>query len=271
MGVRLLEGRLFDARDTAGQPPVVVVNRALARRAFPRGSAIGETVYLDWHKAEPWTVVGVVDDMRQEALSRAPEPQVFIDIRQWPDVPPGFSVLQYFVVRAVNGSPATLLPAIRDVVRAIEPAAAIYHVAPMDRIVANSIARPRMHTVLLGLFAGLAAVLAAVGIYGVTAYAVAQRRREIGLRLALGARRSQILVLVLRQSVTLIGVGLVAGLGLALATTRVLTALLYDVRPLDVATFAIVSIGFATVAIVASIVPARRAMNVNPMVTLRDE
>jgi ABC-type antimicrobial peptide transport system permease subunit len=128
-----------------------------------------------------------------------------------------------------------------------------------------------MHTVLLGLFAGLAAVLAAVGIYGVTAYAVAQRRREIGLRLALGARRSQILVLVLRQSVTLIGVGLVAGLGLALATTRVLTALLYDVRPLDVATFAIVSIGFATVAIVASIVPARRAMNVNPMVTLRDE
>jgi putative ABC transport system permease protein len=163
------------------------------------------------------------------------------------------------------------VPAINAVRRDLEPRSAITSLAPLTRIVSNSIAAPRFYAALVGTFAGLALVLAAIGIYGLLAYSVAQRAREIGVRMALGAQRRGILALVLGQGAVLAGIGMVVGLAGAFAVTRYLSSLLFGITPLDPATFVAVALVFAGVALLASYMPARRATGVDPLVALRSE
>jgi putative ABC transport system permease protein len=211
-----------------------------------------------------------VQDVRQAGLDKEPRPQVFLDMRQWsgPGVPI-FPIGPYFSVRTTQAAAA--IAAIRQIAQQQEPGSALDNVATMDQIVSNAMTVPRMYAVLLGIFAGVAMTLAAAGIYGVIAYSVTQRTREIGIRMALGARRGQVLSMVLRQGLALIAIGLALGLGGAAAGTRYLEGLLFGLTPLDPPTFAYVAAAFALVALLASYVPARRATLVDPLVALRCE
>ena len=269
MAIRVLNGRAFAARDDAGAPHVVVINEKLARREFGGRNPVGTTVYLG-RSSIPWEIIGVVQDVRQQGLAQEPRAQLFIDMRQWslPTVPI-FPIGPYFGVRTTQT--ASTIAAIRQIVQQLEPGAALDNVATMDQIVSNAMTVPRMYAVLLGMFAGIAMTLAAAGIYGVIAYSVTQRTREIGIRMALGARRGQVLAMVLRQGLAPIVIGLALGLGGAAAGTRYLEGLLFGLTPLDPPTFAYVAIAFALVALLASYVPARRATRVDPLVALRCE
>ena len=175
-----------------------------------------------------------------------------------------------FVVRT-DRDPASLMPAVRSLVNRVDAAAGIDAMLPMDQLVASSLTRQRFYAILLGLFATIAAVLGAIGIYGVLAYAVGQRTQEIGIRMALGAQRGAVLGLVLGRGVVLIASGIALGLAGALGLTRYLSGMLYDLTPLDPATYAAVAIAFAFVALIASYLPARRATRVDPVVALRHE
>jgi putative ABC transport system permease protein len=269
MGVRLAEGRWFNDQDAAGRAKVLLVNQALARRFFPGKSPVNTMVSLN---GEPWQIVGVVGDVRQGSLDEEAEPQWFIDFRQLPANVPFIPIEGgvFFAVRTDN-EPLAAVTSIRAVAGQLEPHAALDNVFAMEHLVASSLARPRFHAILLGLFASVAAGLAAVGIYGVLAYSVSQRTREIGIRMALGAPRRQVLALVLGQSAVLILAGIFTGLAGALFLTRYLTTMLFGLTPLDPATFVGVALAFAALATVASYVPARRATNVDPLVALRNE
>jgi len=178
--------------------------------------------------------------------------------------------VNYFVART-GGEPTALVPTVRDIVRQLAPGTTVDLVAPMEQLVSNSISRPRLYAVLLGIFAAVATVLAAVGMYGVMAYAVAQRTREIGIRIALGAERADVMRLVVRKGLVLTGVGLAIGLVAATVATRYLESFLFGLTPLDPSTFVGVSLIFALIAMLASYIPARRATNVDPLVALRYE
>jgi len=274
--VPTLSGRSLTAEDGAAQFPVVVINDAMARRDFRGVSPIGETILLGPtdHRIA-MQIVGVVGDIRQFGLDRPPGSQYFVDMRQVPadpafHMPPLFPVGAYYTVR-VAGKPGALLNNIRGVVRQLDPDAPVDRIATMEQIVANSITRPRMYAVLVSIFSGLAVTLAAIGLYGVMAFSVTQRTREIGIRMALGAQRREVLELVLRQCGALIVIGLGAGLAAAVFATRYLEGLLFGLTPLDPKTFASVAFIFATVALIASYLPARRAMVVDPALTLRSE
>jgi putative ABC transport system permease protein len=251
-----------------------LINETLARRDFAGRNPLGEPILFgpDGHRLT-LEIVGVVSDVRQYGLDRVPNAQAFMDVREVPTdpafrMPPLFPVGVYYMART-SGDPLTVLDHIRTVVRQTDAGAVLDHVATMERIVSNSIARPRMYAVLVAIFSAVAVALAAIGLYGMMAYAVARRTREIGIRMALGAQRRKVLSLVLRQSLVLAAAGLTIGLAAAAGTTRFLQTLLFGVTPLDPLTFAIAAIGFAGVALVASYVPARRAMRVDPLDALR--
>jgi predicted permease len=231
MGIRVTAGRGLSERDGEGQPRVVVINEALARRDFPGENPIGQTVYVG-RRLYPWQVVGVVEDVRQFGLDRPPEPQFFADMRQWPET--GlllFPVGAYYALR-IDGESARVIANVRRIVREVDAEAGLFNVAGMDQLVAATIARPRMYAVLLAIFAGVGVLLAAVGIYGVLACSVAQRTREIGIRVALGAERSAVIALVLRESAVLTSVGIALGVGGAAGLTRYLATMLFGLtRP----------------------------------------
>jgi putative ABC transport system permease protein len=269
MGVRVIAGRGFGENDGSGRPRVLLINQALARRDFLGESPVGQTAYVGSDR-NPWQIVGIVDDVRQFGLDQVPGPQVFVDFRQWAGTNPLFDVPQYFAIRTAR-TPTSIVSDLRGKVRQIDTDASLFNVATMEQLLANSMARPRMYAVLLGLFAGVAVIMAAVGIYGVMAYTVTQRTREIGIRMALGARRAEVMGLVLRQSVVLTAIGILLGLAGAAAVTRYLKGMLFGVTPLDPTTFVAVSLMFGLVATLASYVPARRATKVDPLVALRYE
>ena len=276
MGVRLVSGRGLREAATAGQPGGVLINETLARRDFAETNPLGEPILLgpDGHRLT-LQIVGVVSDVRQFGLDREPNAQAFMDVRQVPTdpvfrMPPLFPVGVYYTARTA-GDPLAILENIRTVVRQLDAGAVLDHVATMEQIVSNSIARPRMYAVLVAIFSVVAVALAAIGLYGMMAYAVARRTREIGIRMALGARRREVLSLVLRQSLMLAAAGLSIGLAAAAGTTRYLQSLLFGVTPLSPLTFVTAAIGFAAVALVASYVPARRALRVDPLDALRRE
>jgi putative ABC transport system permease protein len=269
MGIRVVAGRGFGENDRAGQPRVLLINQALARADLFSGPKLGQTVYIGRDPA-PWQIVGIVEDVRQFGLDRDPEPQFFADVRQWSDTGPLFPAGAYYVVRTA-ANPLAIITDLRAIVQQMNGQAALDNVATMEQVVSNSLNRPRLYAVLLGIFAGVAVSLAAAGIYGVMAYSVTQRTREIGIRMALGARRLEVLRLVMRQSAVLTVVGLLVGLGGAIATTRYLESLLFGVTPLDPATFVAVPVMFASVAALASFIPARRATKVDPLLALRCE
>jgi putative ABC transport system permease protein len=269
MGVRLVDGRWFTEQDRPGSAKAVLINRALARRFLPQRNPIGAVVSL---AGEPWEIVGVVEDVRQGPLDTEPNPQWFVDFRQLPAKAPVVLVSGgvFFTVRT-SGDPLPLVSTIRGVIQQIDPRVALDSVYTMDQLVSSSLARPRFYATLLGIFAAVASGLAVVGIYGVLAYAVAQRTREIGIRVALGAQRDDVLGLVLRQAAVLVVIGMGAGLAGAVGMTRYLSGLLFGITPLDAPTYAAVTVTFAAVAMLASYVPARRATKVDPLVALRHE
>jgi putative ABC transport system permease protein len=265
MGVRLVAGRGFTERDDASQPRVMLINQALARSGLLGPNPIGLRVYASG--AEPWEIVGIVDDVRQLGLELEADPQVFFDTRQSPTA----AGAEYFAVRTDAADPASIASSVRAAVRELDPRATVDHVATMEEIVSSSISRRRLYAVLLGVFAGVAVLLAAIGIYGVMAYAVTQRTREIGIRIALGAARADVLGLMLRQSLTLTVVGITLGLGGAAALTRSLEGALFGLTPHDPTTFVAVAVLFGAIATVAAFVPARRATKVDPLIALRTE
>jgi predicted permease len=271
LGARIIAGRGFSDADRAGAPRVMVINESLARQEFAGQSPLGRFVYAG-RDSSPWQIVGVVADIRQFGLDQEPQPQFFADFRQWPETDPVFFTFlgPYYAVRS-NADPAAALPQIRDLARQIRSDAGIYNVATMNQLISNSIVRPRMYATLLGIFAVVAVALAAIGLYSVLTFAVAQRTREIGIRMALGARRAEVLKLVIGQALTLSGMGVIVGLAGSLAATRYLEGMLFGVTPIDVPTFVAVSFLFIVVGLAAAYIPARRATEVDPVIALRAE
>jgi predicted permease len=268
MRIPVLEGRGFDERDVAGAPRRLLINRALARTGFLGQHPIGRRVYME--DATPWEIVGVVGDVRQVGLDQEPGPQVFVDFRQAPGV---MTDRAYFALRMDMGADANggILGSLRETVRALDPRATIDAVATMEQIVSQSVARQRLYAILLALFAAVAVLLASVGVFGIVAYGVSQRTREIGIRMALGAGHQDVLWLVLGQSLWLIGEGLLAGMVGAAGTTRLLRGWLFGLTPLDGTTFFAAAAILAIVATTAAWLPARRAVRVDPLVALRTD
>jgi putative ABC transport system permease protein len=281
MGATLIAGRDFAPTDTASAPPVIVMNRTAAGRYFGSASPVGQTV--DWHVGKTpvqVTVIGVVEDILQRPTDE-PYQEVFVDYRQFIALSQNWGELAQrqnewmigflsFALRTA-GDPAAAIPTVRQIISSIDPNIGIDAILPLDRLVASATARQRFYAVLLGVFAAIAAALAAIGIYGVLAYSVIQRTQEIGVRVALGARQSQVLSLVLRKGLVLTAIGVTLGIAAAAAGSRLLEGLLFGVTPLDATAFAGVAVTFVAVAMLASYVPARRATRVDPMIALRAE
>jgi putative ABC transport system permease protein len=268
MGIRVVAGRGFGATDSARER-VLLINRTLARSGLLGEDPVGAQVYAVG--TEPWEVAGIVEDVRQYGLDQQPGPQIFIDFHQHPSAAAiGSTPAPYFAVRT-NLSLTAMMPTIRAIVHQMNPQATLDNVATIDQLLSNSIIRPRFYAVLLGLFAGIAVMLAVVGIYGIITFSVVQRTREIGVRVALGARPAQVLGLVLRQVMILTVIGIGAGMAGAAAVTRYLSEMLFGLTPLDPMTFVAVPVIFAAAAALAALIPARRATTVDPLTALRVE
>jgi putative ABC transport system permease protein len=259
MGMRIVAGR--GMRQDDGR--VVLMNETLARSGFLGLQALGQQVFVAGHP-DPFDVVGIVRDVRQYGLDQEPDPQVFVDARQ---LPPG-NPSPYFAMR-VDGAPIGYVSSVRDAVRQIDSSAVLDNVATMQQVVSNALSRPRLFAVLAATFGIVGGLLAAIGVFGVTAYAVGQRTRELAIRTALGARPLELLLLVMRQGVGATVVGLILGVIGSVALSRYLQGMLYGITPLDPATFAVASVMFLVVAILATLIPARRISRVDPVVALR--
>ncbi|MFN8572074.1 MAG: FtsX-like permease family protein [Gemmatimonadaceae bacterium] len=260
MGMHLLRGRGVEDRDNLESPQVVVVSQELARRYFPNEDPLGKVLRMGWRREGRelgGTIVGVVGDVKQFGLGVDAIPTMFVAMDQWP------MDEMTFVVRS-SMSAATLAPMLRSAVHTVDPRLPIFDYTALTAVVDASLAQPRFYLSLLLAFAGAALLLAAVGLYGVIAYAVQQRAREIGVRMALGASSAAVLRMVVREGLAMSAVGVVLGIAGALALTRLLQSLLFGVTPADPVTFAGVSILLTLVAVLASIVPARRAASVDP-------
>jgi putative ABC transport system permease protein len=269
MGIEVVAGRGLGPDDRAGRPRVVVINRAMARQHFPGEDPIGRFAYLA-RSPEPWQIVGIVKDVRQLGPAEVPKPQAFVDSRQWPGMAPGFRFLQYYAVR-VDQDMDAVTPLIRQAVRAIDSDAAVYNVAPMDALLSNAVSRPRLYAALAGSFSGVAALIAAIGLYGTVSGLVVQRTREIGIRVALGARRGQVMRLVLARTAVATAIGMVLGCIGAVLLTRCLEGMLFGLSTRDATTFAGAALLFGSVAAIATWAPASRALAVDPVVALRHD
>jgi putative ABC transport system permease protein len=262
MGIPTRSGRVFTDRDAKGAPPVVVVDESFARREFGTESPIGKHVRF-WNRS--WEIVGVVGGARYWELNGDPVPHIYISYLQenWRSMS--------LRVRLKSGDPSSLIGPIRSELAAIDRNQPIHSFKPMVAAVADLVAPQRFTTLLLASFAGLSALLAALGIYGVMSYSVTQGTRDIGVRMALGARPRNVLKHVVGHGMSLAVIGVVLGLAASFWLTRLMTTLLFEVKPTDVSTFAAVTAGFLIVALVACYIPARRATKVDPLVALRDE
>lgn len=270
MRIPILRGRDFTERDNAEAPGTLIVSNSVARRFWPRQDPIGKRIAVqDNPKPNDWlTIVGVAEDVKQTGMSDKLRDTLYQPLAQVTQ--PWFLSHMAFVARTA-GDPRSVAAAMRAVVRGIDKDQPVQRVAMMQDLIVESTAEPRFQARLLGAFSILAVILAAVGIYGVLAYSVTQRTHEIGIRMALGAARRDVLSLVLRRTLVLAGAGIVLGTAGALAATRVLARFLYEITPTDPATFAAVAAVLTCVALMASLIPARRATNVDPMVALRYE
>ncbi len=266
LGIPLLRGRAFTSADTQAAPRVAVINQTLARLNWPGEDPLGKRVAIgDPAEGAPWrTVVGLVPDVKYRSLEHEPEPEMYVPGAQSP------MDWIYFVVRT-EGDPVSLAPALRQQIASLDPNLPVFAVGTLEQLVTRSVGQRRFTMLLLGSFAALALLLAVVGIYGVMSYAVSRRTHEIGIRVALGAQRDDILKLVGGQGMALALLGVGLGLAGAFAVTRFLSSLLFGITPTDPLTFAGVAFVLAAVALLACYLPARRATRVDPMVALRYE
>jgi putative ABC transport system permease protein len=264
MGLRLVEGRWLTDSDARGGRPVILVNESFMRTYLPGEKGVGrELPVFD----RPSEVIGIVGDVRHAGLDAEPQPEVYVSHRhseavRSPDL---------FIVIRTNGDPTAVVPALRAAMKSVDPNVPLESVMTMEARLSASVARPRFYAMLLAAFAALAVTLAAVGIYGVLSYGVSQRRREIGVRMAVGAEAHDVLRLVLGQGAGVVAVGLVLGLGAAAVAARAVSGLLFGVTARDPAVFAGVAVLLGSIALVACYIPARRAARVDPLEALRDE
>jgi putative ABC transport system permease protein len=272
MGMRLVRGRWFTEADTRLTVPVAVVNETMARTYWADGNAVGGRIALGGNMSNPYvTVVGIVADERHNGVTGIVKEKFYIPHSQWHIATGGSLIRSVFVVVRTSTEPMGLAGAVRGIVRQLDPTLPVANVRPMTEVVATALATQRLTGFLLGAFAAIALALAAVGIYGVLAYLVSQRTQEIGIRLAIGADRSQVLGMILRQGMTLAVGGIAIGIGAAFLLTSLMQSLLYEVKPTDPMTFFAVSAVLFGVSLVASYVPAWRATKVSPLIALRTE
>ena len=264
LSIPLKAGRFFTDNDDEGGPRVAIISETAARRYWPNENPIGKQLRLHVNEPSrrPREIVGVVGDVRTRGMELAPVPVVYTPHAQYG--PESMTM----IVRA-SGDPAALLTELKSTLAAMAPGVAIGRARTMDDRVAANVSQPRFRTLLLAIFAGVSLVLAAVGLYGVVAFSVSQRRAELGLRIALGADPRRVLRLVLREGMTPVAIGILIGLGGAAMLARVMRTLLFQVDPFDPVTFAAVASALACVGLIACYVPARRATRVDPALTLR--
>jgi predicted permease len=269
LGMRLVKGRVFTAGDDLNHPPVMIMSVDTARRFFGDSDPIGKTMTLPAlrngvNKSEEMTLVGVVASVRYSGVAAAPDDAVYRPFAQQPWVAP-------FLVAQTAQDPGVILPALRREIGSVDRAIVVSDVRPLDAVISADTAQPRFRTVLLGGITGLAILVAAVGLFGVVAQSVSQRSRELGIRLALGARPDEIRWMVLREGAWLGLAGIALGAPAALAASRALTGLLYGIEPTDATSFVLASVGLLLVSLAASYVPALRASRVDPLLALRSE
>ncbi|HEU4631081.1 MAG TPA: ABC transporter permease [Gemmatimonadaceae bacterium] len=265
--IPLRRGRLFTAGDAPGAPPVAIVNEEMVRRYFDGRDPIGKRVTFGDpadSSAVWWTVVGVVGNVAQEGVTARPYAQLYRPLAQAPR-------RGIYVVARTTGDPMGIAPAAREALEAVDPELPLTSLMMMEERIGENLLRPRVNTLLLAVFAGIALALAAIGIYGVISYAVAQRTREIGIRMALGATAGDVRRLVVRQGMTPALLGVALGAVGALAATRLMASLLYGVTATDPLTFGLVALFLGGIALLASYVPARRATRLEPVTALREE
>ncbi|HSC31673.1 MAG TPA: ABC transporter permease [Gemmatimonadaceae bacterium] len=262
--IPILKGRNFSDRDAPVAPPVVIINEALAHKYFPHENPIGRRLVLDSLRL---AIVGVIGNVRGAGLDQQPMPEIYFSYRQVPEYIPNTMTL---VVRT-NVPPTSLTSGIRGAVEAVDPAQPIYNVETMEQVLSESLSNRRLYLWLLVTFAGIALVLAAAGVYGVTSHLVTQRTREIGIRMAIGAEAASLVRLVLREGAKVAALGTLLGLVGAYGLTRLLSSLLYGVSATDSAVFGGVAALLAAVSFVACYVPARRATGIDPTIALRSE
>jgi predicted permease len=262
MRIRLLKGRVFSGEDAEGAQPVAIVNESLARTLFHERDPLGQHISFNTPRKSWMEVVGVVSDTRNGTIEDEPGPELFMPYLQQPT-----SFMTYVVRTGLN--PDSLAGALREAVQDVDQNQPVFGVRAMDEVIANQLAPRKFSTLLLGLFALLALVLVVVGIFGVISYSVAQRTHEIGIRMALGAQREDVSRMVVAQGFRLTLIGVAVGIAGALALTRMLSSLLYSVKPTDPLTFIGVTLIMTAAALLASYIPARRATKVNPIIALR--
>ena len=264
LAIPLLRGRLFAESDSASSPKVCVISDAFARRHFAGEDPLGKRLLFGFKEAIPRTIVGVVGDVKRDGPGAPSQPEMYVPF----DQDPWWAA--YLALRA-HGDPVALTAAVRRAVADLDPSLPISDIEPMSQFVSDSVREPRFRTTLLGLFGVTALLLALIGIYGVIAYDVGRRAREIGIRLALGARNGDVLRLVVGQGLALTAAGLAAGAVAAGFLTRFLATLLFETRPLDAATYCGVALVLLATGAAACWVPARRALKVDPIRVLRND
>ncbi len=276
MEMRLLRGRFFAEREDEGGVPAAVVNEALARRFFPGEEATGKRVRLPLgpDRKTSWIeIVGVVAGGRFTTLNEPPEPEILLSMGQITSLNrnPNSAFRRFDVLIRFSTPSLPTTAQFREVMKELDPLLAIAVVEPMEDIVSRTLVRPRFNLTVLGVLAAGALLIAFVGVYGLISYSVTQRRREIGIRMALGAQRGSIVRLIVRQGSVLALIGVAIGLAASLALTRIIGSLLYGVTATDPATFVMVALLLTGAAVLASYIPARRAARVEPMLALRTE
>ncbi len=267
MGITLLRGRNFTPQDTAAAPHVAIVNEALAKKYFPAGNAIGSSFLGDADELDtPVQIIGIIPDTRYVDLRSDTPPTFYLDYQQYTG-DAGRMVIELHTA----SDPAAILPQVRSVIASIDRDLPLTDVRTMDQQVASTLANERIFAQLTGAFGIIALILAAIGVYGIMAYNVARRTGEIAIRMALGAQRTQVLTMVLRESITLALTGIVLGIAGALALARLIQSMLYGIAPSDPITLAASAILLLVIALAAALGPARRAAKVDPMQALRHD
>jgi len=269
--MQVRRGRAFTETDSGSSPPAIIVNEAYARRTFPNADPIGQSLTVQGEQV--YQIVGVVNDVKQFGLGDPAPRTVFIPVAQTPDKVLRLArqfVTMKFAIRT-SGDPLALGAAVKREMLAVDPSSPLTNMRSLEQIVGRSLAQQRFNSTLLSLFSAIGLLLAAIGVYGVMSYVVTQRTHEIGIRVALGARASDVLKLIVGKGLALALTGIVLGLGASFALTRLMKDFLFGVEPGDPLTFSAIALLLTVVALLACWIPAQRATKVDPMVALRVE